>query len=100
MPAPPAHVVDDAVRTLREDGPDAEALMLMLPYGLPHGQRAAMLDSVGDLCQAIRARGVPAKVMRIAGQDLMRWGIDAGEAVEALLIVHTGTPPGTPDAID
>lgn len=96
MPAPPPWVVDDAVRTLRDGGEDAELLMLMLPVGVSHGQRAGLLRAVGDMASAIRARGVPVKVLRVAGQELERCDIAAGAAVEALFILHVGQPPELP----
>jgi hypothetical protein len=93
MPAPPRHVVDDAVATLRDGGEDAELLTLMLPVGVSHGQRAGLLRAVGDMASAIRARGVPVKVLRVAGQELERRGIPAGADVEALFVLYTGEPP-------
>lgn len=93
MPAPPREVVDDAVRTLRDGGEDAELLMLLVPVGVSPGQRAGLLRAVGDLCTAIRARGVAVKVLRVAGQELERRGIPAGTDVEALFVLYTGEPP-------
>jgi hypothetical protein len=96
MPAPPRQVVDDAVSTLRDGGEDAELLMLMLPVGVSHGQRAGVLRGVGDMASAIRARGVPVKVLRVAGQELERRGIAAGADVEALFVLYVGQPPELP----
>lgn len=96
MPGPPREVVDDAVRTLRDGGEDAELLMLLLPVGVSHGQRAGVLRAVGDMASAIRARGVPVKVLRVAGQELERCDIPAGAAVEALFVLYTGEPPALP----
>jgi hypothetical protein len=94
MPAPPREVVDDAVRTLRDA--DAELLMLLVPVGVSHGQRAGLLRAVGDLCTAIRARGVAVKVRRVSGQELERRGDPSGASIEALLILHVGQPPELP----
>lgn len=100
MPAPPREVVDDAVRTLRDGGEDAELLMLLLPVGVSHGQRAGVLRAVGDMASAIRARGVPVKVLRVAGQELEARDIPAGGAIEALFVLYVGEPPALAGEID
>jgi len=83
-------LVRDVIDTVTTgEGDEAETLVLWVPFGLPADQRAALLTEIGNVVQAVRARGVQLEVMRVSGQDLSQRGLDA-DGLEAAFVLYAG----------
>ena len=81
-----AVAVRDAVATLQRD----EVLLLPIAVGMRAAERAALLDNVTDLLQAVRALGVDAQVLRLSGQE-----IDS-DLAEHVFVLYAGELPEMP----